>query len=100
MSQNKDQIFISRLNQHPKLRQRMDALLNVIENTAGDCAKANDTEQYVIEELRKMGNDALHCWADNTRDKASKNFREQQPSAHSSGKKTLLAFDFWTNRSD
>jgi hypothetical protein len=37
MSQNNDQLFIDRLNQHPTLRNRMEALLNVLENTGGDC---------------------------------------------------------------
>ena len=63
MSQHNDQIFLSRLNQHPQLRERVETLLNVVENTAGNCTTADDAEQYVIEELRKMGNDALHCWA-------------------------------------
>jgi len=87
MIQSKDQLFITRLNQHPKLRERMEVLLNVVENSAGDCIKADDAEHYVIEELRKMGNDALHCWADNAVDKASENLREQQPTLHGNGKK-------------
>ena len=35
MDTNKDQLFISRLNHHPKLRERMESLLHVVENTAG-----------------------------------------------------------------
>lgn len=87
MSQHADQLLIDRLNQHPKLRERMEALLNIVEDTAGDCKKADDAEQYVIDELRKMGNDALHSWADNTVGKASNELREQQPTLHGNGKK-------------
>lgn len=87
MIQNNDQNFINRLNQHPKLRERMEVLLNVVENTAGDCTKADDAEHYVIEELRKMGNDALHCWAENAVEKTSETVREQQPKPQSHGKK-------------
>ena len=90
MTQSKDQVFINRLNQHPKLRERMEALLNVVENSAGDCTKADDAEQYVIEELRKMGNDALHCWADNAIDRSAKELREQQPDLHRNGKKNFV----------
>ena len=53
----------------------MDALLNVVENVAGDCTKADDAEQYAIEELPHIsthylawllnavatGNDGLWC---------------------------------------
>ena len=73
MTQSTDQNFVEHLNQHPKLRERMELLLNVVENVAGDCTRADDTERYVIEELRKMGNDALHCWGD----KAAINSYEQ-----------------------
>ena len=32
MAPNHDQLFINRLNQHPQLRERMEILLNVVEN--------------------------------------------------------------------
>ena len=61
MHSNKDQLFMTRLNQHPQLRERMETLLNVVENVVGDCTKADAAEQSVMEELRKMGNEALAC---------------------------------------
>ena len=87
MNTNEDQIFIQRLNQHPKLRERTEALLNVIENVAGDSTKADDAERFVIEELRKMGNDALHCWADKAALKSTEELRKQHPELHGNGKK-------------
>jgi len=87
MNSNSDQNFINRLNQHPKLRERMDALLNVVENAAGDCTKADDAEQHVIEELRKMGSEALHAWADNAVQKATETLPNQEPKLHGNGKK-------------
>ncbi len=71
----------------------MEALLNVVENSAGDCTKADDAEQYVIKELRKMGNDALHCRADSATNKTAEQIREEQPELHGNGKKSLLAHD-------
>jgi len=87
MSPNNEQDFINRLKRHPKLLDRMEALLNVVENVVGDCTKADDAEDYVIDELRQMGNDALHCWADMAVDKAVEQIREQQPEFHGNGKK-------------
>lgn len=66
----------------------MEASLNVVENVAGDCTKVDDAEQYVIEALRKMDNDALHCWADTAVNKVSEQAREQQPELHGNGKKS------------
>jgi hypothetical protein len=62
-------------------------LLSVIDNEAGDYTTAHDTENQLIEELRKMGNDALHCWADKACDKSSTHFHEQNPKYHYDGKK-------------
>jgi len=87
MHSNKDQLFITRLNQHPHLRERMETLLNVVENVAGDCTKADAAEQSVIEELRHLGNEALHCWADRAVQKATATLRQQQPALRGNGKK-------------
>lgn len=87
MSQSPDQNLIDRLNQHPKLRERMESLLNVVENVAGDCTRANDAERYVIEELRKMGNDALHCWGDKAAITSTEQLKEQQTKLQGHGKK-------------
>ncbi len=54
-----------RLNKHPQLKKRIEQLLKVVENANGNFQKANDAEQRVIEELRKMGNEVLHNWASN-----------------------------------
>jgi hypothetical protein len=90
MFTDKDQIFIDRLNQHPLLRERMEALLNVVENTNGSCTRADDAEQKVIEEIRKMGNNALHCWADNANQTATEVLRQEQPDLHGNGKKKFV----------
>jgi transposase len=87
MNSNNDQIFINRLNQHPELRERMESLLNVVENAAGDCTKADDAEQHVIEELRKMGNEALHSWANKAASKSAEALCNQEVKLYRNGKK-------------
>ncbi|GFO74007.1 hypothetical protein BPLS_P0406 [Bathymodiolus platifrons methanotrophic gill symbiont] len=95
MSQSNNKSFIARLNQHPKLRERVESLLNVVENTTGDCIKADDAEQHVIEEIRQMGNDALHCWGSIAADREAKQLREQRPGLHGNGKKKALCEIQW-----
>lgn len=87
MPSNKDQLFLTRLNHHPHLRERMETLLNVVENVAGDCTKADAAEQSVLEEVRKMGNEALQCWAVRAVQKATVTVRKQQPALQGNGKK-------------
>jgi uncharacterized protein HemY len=82
-----DAALIERLNQHPKLRHRMKELLDVVENTAGDCTKADDAEQYVIDELRKMGNDALSSWAEKAAIDAASGLNKKTQELCKDGKK-------------
>ncbi len=82
-----DQLFLSRLNEHPELRERMEGLLDMVENETGNFTKANDAEQYAIDALRKMGNDILHSWAKKAAIKSSENFDEQNKTYSVDGKK-------------
>jgi hypothetical protein len=52
-----------RLNEFPELRDKVESMLDVIQNAAGDVEKASEAEQRFVEELRQMGNTALHSWA-------------------------------------
>lgn len=79
--------MLTRLSHHPQLRERIETLLNIVDNVAGDCAKADAAEQAVIEELRKLGNAALQEWAEHAVHQAVENVRAQQPALQGNGKK-------------
>ena len=87
MHSHKDELFLTRLNQHPHLRERMETLLNIVDNAAGDCTKADAAEQAVIEELRKLGNGALQGWAEQAVQTATATARQQQPTLQGNGEK-------------
>jgi hypothetical protein len=52
-----------RLKAHPHLRERFEQLLAIVEDAAGDIDKADEAERRVIEELRRLGQEALQGWA-------------------------------------
>jgi len=79
MHSHKDELLLTRLNHHPQLRERIETLLNIVDNVAGDCAKADAAEQAVIEELRKLGTAALQEWAEQAVHQAVETVRAQQP---------------------
>lgn len=66
-----DQKLLARLKKHPKLLARMEGLLAVVENAAGDIQKASAAEARVIEEIRQMGHESLSSWAANQVEKTS-----------------------------
>lgn len=62
-SANSDE-FLQRLQHYPELQAKVDALLDLVENAAGDSTKADEVEQLVFEELRLMGQQAIQSWAE------------------------------------
>lgn len=71
-----------RLRDHPELRVKIESLLAVVENAA-------EAERRVTEELRQLGNEALHDWA---RRQAQRKEEEvaQQPGVQRKEKKTSI----------
>lgn len=53
-----------RLREHPGLRARFEQMLDLVENTAGDCVRADETELRVLEQVRGLGRELLQDWAE------------------------------------
>lgn len=84
-----DQTLLERLNRHPRLRARVESLLAVVEDAAGDCEKADAAERHLIEELRQMGQDALTAWAERGVEKRTA-VAQTEPGWRLGGKKTSI----------
>jgi G:T-mismatch repair DNA endonuclease (very short patch repair protein) len=52
-----------RLQAHPHLRNRIHQILRIAEDAEGKIDKADEAEERVIEELRKLGQEVLQNWA-------------------------------------
>ncbi len=72
----------ARLNRHPELRDKIVALLSVVENAEGDIVKANAAEERVVEEIRQIGQTALQAWATGQNQVQREVFTISQPQAH------------------
>lgn len=59
-----DIVLLGRLNRHPALRVRVESLLGAVENETGELEKADAAERRLIEEMRRMGKEALTAWAE------------------------------------
>lgn len=87
LNTNKDERLLTRLNHHPHLRERLEALLNIVDNVAGECTTADAAEQALIEKIRKLGNAALQGWAEQAVHTATATLRQQQPALQGNGEK-------------
>jgi hypothetical protein len=72
----------ARLNRHPELKDKIMALLSVVENAEGDIVKANAAEERVIEEIRQIGQTALQAWATGQNQVQREVFATATPQAH------------------
>ena len=83
---DRNETLIERLDRHPVLRNRVESLLRVVEDAAGDCEKADAAERRMIEERRQMGNEALTAWAKRGVEKQAV-LAQAEPGWHPGGKK-------------
>jgi hypothetical protein len=59
-----DAEILQGLNVHPQIRNRIASLLAIVEDAAGDLKEADAAEMRLIEEIRRMGQEALQAWAE------------------------------------
>jgi len=57
------QELAQRLKRQPELSERIERLLEIVENADGDSLTADEVEERVVEEIRRIGHDALQGWA-------------------------------------
>ena len=81
-----DIIFLDRIKRYPKLKGRMESILNLVENKEGDLIKANDAEKRARDELRKLGNEVWHDWALNRIAPSTEALRVKETNLESNGK--------------
>jgi hypothetical protein len=58
----KENDLTKRLKNHLELGARMGELPNVVDNARGNCKRADDDQNHVMEELRKMENESMSNW--------------------------------------
>lgn len=54
-----------RLRKHPALRARLEALLDMVEDESGQFERADEAEEFLISQLRSLGQEVLQEWATN-----------------------------------
>lgn len=67
----KQETVAQRLERHPALKLRMEQILDLVENTAGNLRRADDAERRAIEELRQMGIEVMQDWGQKTANEAA-----------------------------
>ena len=88
--------IVHRLEKHPALRVRFERILALAENAGNEVRLADDAEDRVTEELRRLGQEVLTGWAQCRHEAAAREGRSQGRLRRD--KKTLLVQHLRTDR--
>ena len=67
-----------RLRKHPALRARLEALLDMVEDESGQFERADEAEEFLISQLRSLGQEVLQEWAHNEQQQVEQHW-DQRP---------------------
>ena len=81
--------LIEQLRKQPQMLVRVQCLLAIARNAAGPLKTADEVEELLIEEMRRLGNGTLRQWAMQAEERVSTELKSVDPTVRSRKKKTL-----------
>lgn len=79
--------LIEQLRQQPEMMERLQGILELTRSTDGPLKSADEVEELLIQELRRLGNTALCQWATQAEGRVSNELKAQDLTIRSRKKK-------------
>jgi hypothetical protein len=80
--------LIEQLRERPELMERFESILGLTECEDAPVRRADDVEDMLVEEVRRLGNTTMREWARKTEEKVARQFKAEHPKSHCAKKKT------------
>ena len=80
--------LVEKLCEHPLLRDRVEAIVNLVQDDDGPIRRADDFEELLILQIRKLGATAIEEWASCAEERSAAQLQQDSPTAHCSKKKS------------
>lgn len=71
--------LIRRLRQQPKVRARVERILAIANSSEGPLKTADEIEELLLEEMRRLGNDTMTEWATEAEKRVGQELQTQDP---------------------
>lgn len=71
-----DEELVRKLRAHPEVRHRLESIFQAVEDETGDLKEADVAEMRLIEEIRRLGQEALQAWASHQVQKTSRELQQ------------------------
>ena len=79
--------LIEELRQHPEIMDRVQSILAIARNAEGPLKTADEVEELVIQEMRRLGHVTLSQWAIGAEERVSTELKSLDASVRSRKKK-------------
>jgi len=79
--------LIEGLRQRPQMMERFQSILELANSQEGPLLSADEVEELLIEEVRKLGNDTMSQWAVSAEERVGRELKEQDKTLRSRKKK-------------
>jgi hypothetical protein len=84
---SREKRLVAKLREHPELMERMEALLELTESGEGVLRTADEIEDLLVEEMRRIGNLAIRDWAGGAEERVAQEPGRSVPKARLRKKK-------------
>lgn len=79
--------MIAQLREHPEMMARFQSILDITRNADGPLKTADEVEELLIQEVRRVGNAAMNQWAVQAEERVGTELKEKDPTLRARKKK-------------
>lgn len=79
--------LMEQLRARPEMMERFQTILEISSSAEGPIKSADEIENLLVEEMRRLGNTTMGTWAAGAEERLVKQFKEEHPSARARKKK-------------
>ena len=79
--------LIEGLRRRPDMMERMQSILEIARNEDGPLKTADEVEELLIEEMRRLGHSTMSQWATQAEERVSTELKQEDPTVLSRKKK-------------
>jgi hypothetical protein len=79
--------IIEQLREHPEMMARFQSILDITGNADGPLKTADEVEELLIQEMRRVGNAAMNQWTVQAEERVGMELKEKDPTLRARKKK-------------
>ncbi len=77
----REELLMEALRERPELMERFEAIVALTDSQEGELRSADEVEELLVEEVRRLGSGAMHQWAQGAEERAARELRKEHPQA-------------------